>query len=142
LTEDTIIIRTADHGELGLSHGVREKAYTVYEEMKLLASYLNSTSYTRHINCRATPFQIQDSILFTYYDNFFLPEDVPSGHIRAIRQGDWVYAIYYPENGSNFEYEMYNLKDDPGQLHTFLFKTYYPKFCLKQIDFIIILRKR
>lgn len=33
LTEDTIIIRTADHGELGLSHGMREKAYTVYEEM-------------------------------------------------------------------------------------------------------------
>ena len=33
LTDDTIIIRTADHGELGLSHGMREKAYTVYEEM-------------------------------------------------------------------------------------------------------------
>jgi len=32
LIENTIIIRSADHGELGLSHGMREKAYTAYEE--------------------------------------------------------------------------------------------------------------
>lgn len=29
----TIILRLADHGEGGLSHGMREKAYTAYEEM-------------------------------------------------------------------------------------------------------------
>jgi choline-sulfatase len=33
LTNDTIVLRLADHGEGGLSHGMREKAYTVYEEM-------------------------------------------------------------------------------------------------------------
>ena len=33
LTERTIIIRLADHGELGLSHGMREKSYSAYEEM-------------------------------------------------------------------------------------------------------------
>ena len=33
LLDDTIIIRTADHGELALSHGMREKAYTAYEEV-------------------------------------------------------------------------------------------------------------
>jgi arylsulfatase A-like enzyme len=33
LTEETVIVRTADHGELGLSHGLREKAYSAYEEM-------------------------------------------------------------------------------------------------------------
>ena len=33
LTEDTLIIRTADHGELCLSHGgLREKPYNAYEE--------------------------------------------------------------------------------------------------------------
>lgn len=32
LTEDTVIFRTADHGELGLSHGLIEKAYCAYEE--------------------------------------------------------------------------------------------------------------
>jgi arylsulfatase A-like enzyme len=33
LTNDTIIIRTADHGEAGLSHAMTEKSYTAYEEM-------------------------------------------------------------------------------------------------------------
>ena len=33
LMNDTIILRFADHGEGGLSHGMREKAYTAYEEM-------------------------------------------------------------------------------------------------------------
>jgi arylsulfatase A-like enzyme len=33
LTNETIVIRTADHGELGLSHGMTEKSYTAYEEM-------------------------------------------------------------------------------------------------------------
>ncbi len=33
LADNTIILRIADHGEGGLSHGMREKAYTVYEEM-------------------------------------------------------------------------------------------------------------
>lgn len=32
LTDDTIILRTADHGELGLSHGLLEKAYCTYDE--------------------------------------------------------------------------------------------------------------
>ena len=31
--DNTIILRFADHGEGGLSHGFREKAYTAYEEM-------------------------------------------------------------------------------------------------------------
>jgi choline-sulfatase len=33
LADNTIILRFADHGEGGLSHGMREKAYTAYEEM-------------------------------------------------------------------------------------------------------------
>lgn len=32
LTEDTIIFRIADHGEMGLSHGLVEKAFNAYEE--------------------------------------------------------------------------------------------------------------
>ena len=32
LTEDTLIIRTSDHGELGLAHGMREKFYNTYRE--------------------------------------------------------------------------------------------------------------
>ncbi len=32
LTDDTVIFRTADHGEQGLAHGLREKSYNAYEE--------------------------------------------------------------------------------------------------------------
>ncbi|HKS22837.1 MAG TPA: sulfatase-like hydrolase/transferase [Thermoanaerobaculia bacterium] len=32
LTENTLIIRMADHGEMGLSHGMRQKVYNAYEE--------------------------------------------------------------------------------------------------------------
>ena len=32
LTDNALVIRTADHGEMGLSHGMREKVYNVYEE--------------------------------------------------------------------------------------------------------------
>jgi choline-sulfatase len=32
LTDDTVIIRIADHGEMGLSHGLRQKMYNAYDE--------------------------------------------------------------------------------------------------------------
>lgn len=167
LTEDTIIIRTADHGELGLSHGMREKAYTVYEEMihipfiisnpQLFPRARNTDAFYCHLDLLPTIAElagvpeftqygkgvsivpilkgnadsVQDSILFTYDDVFFLPKDVPGGHIRAIREGDWVYAIYYSEDGSHFEYEMYDLKQDPGQLHNLLFKDITPEIALE-----------
>lgn len=170
LTEDTIIIRTADHGELGLSHGMREKAYTVYEEMihvpliishpKMFPQARETDAFYCHLDLLPTIGElagvpefdkygkgvsivpilnnsaesVQDSILFTYDDNFFLPENVASGHIRAIRQGDWVYALYYSEKGSDFEYEMYNLKDDPGQLQNLLYKDITPEMAEKATD--------
>lgn len=156
LTDDTIIIRTADHGELGMSHGMREKAYTVYEEMVHIPLIISNPrmfpepkateAFYCHLDLLPTiaeiaqvpdfedygkgisvvpvlknpTLSVQDSILFTYDDVFFLPADVPGGHIRAIREGDWTYAIYYSENATNFEYEMYHIKKDPGQLHNLL----------------------
>lgn len=157
LTEDTIIIRTADHGELGLSHGMREKSYTVYEEMihipfivsnpKMFPTGKTTDAFYCHLDLLPTIAElaqvpgfekygkgvsivpvlkdptksVQDSILFTFDDVFFLPADVPGGHIRAIREGDWTYAVYYSEDASHFEYEMYNLKKDPGQMQNLLF---------------------
>ncbi|HEV7587468.1 MAG TPA: sulfatase-like hydrolase/transferase [Longimicrobium sp.] len=32
LTESTLVVRCADHGEMGMSHGLREKVYNAYEE--------------------------------------------------------------------------------------------------------------
>lgn len=32
LTDNTLVVRMADHGEMGMSHGLREKMYVAYEE--------------------------------------------------------------------------------------------------------------
>ncbi len=156
LAEDTIILRMADHGELGLSHGMRQKAYTMYEEMihvplivsnpKMYPAPQNTDAFYCHLDLLPTLAElagapgygrgvsvvpvlknpsasVQDSILFTYDDLFVLPPSTPGGHIRAIREGDWAYGVYYSEDGSHFEYEMYNLKKDPGELNNLLHGT-------------------
>ncbi|MES2345382.1 MAG: sulfatase-like hydrolase/transferase [Chlamydiota bacterium] len=178
LTEDTIIIRTADHGELGLSHGMREKSYTIYEEMihiplivsnprlfpkaqstdalyshldllptlAELAGVPNFAQYGKGVSIvpilKNSKESVQDSILFTYDDNFFLSENVAGGHIRAIVQGDFRYAVYYSENGSNFEYEMYNLKDDPEELHNLLHNNISSKINKKALQLHLDLKEK
>ena len=96
-----------------------------------LAGIPNSSSYGKGISIvpilKDSAASVQDSILFTYDDVFFLPESTPGSHIRAIREGDWTYAVYYSENGSDFEYEMYNLKKDPGQLVNLLYDKVDPE---------------
>jgi arylsulfatase A-like enzyme len=152
LADNTIILRIADHGEGGLSHGMREKAYTVYEEMihiplivhnpKLYPEPLETTAFYDHLNLLPTILDIagvadaesygigksivpviqdpsksvQDHTIYSYDDLFFLPASAPGGHIRAVREGDWTYAVYFGLDGSGLDYELYNIKNDPGQL--------------------------
>jgi choline-sulfatase len=59
---------------------------------------------------------VQDHTIYSYDDLFFLPASAPGGHIRAIREGDWTYAVYFGLEGSGLDYELYNIKNDPGQL--------------------------
>jgi choline-sulfatase len=163
LTDDTIIIRTADHGEAGLSHGMREKAFTAYEEMihipfvvsnpKMYPSPQTTDAFYCHLDLLPTLAElakvpnyaqygkglsivpvlknpsasVQDSILFTYDDVFFLTLGAKRWHIRAIRDDDWTYAVYYLDDASQFEYEMYNNKKDPGQLVNLLYGKVSPK---------------
>ncbi len=157
LMNDTIILRLADHGEGGLSHGMREKAYTVYEEMihiplivhnpKLYPEPLETDAFYDHLDLLPTildlsgvadaesyglgksivpimrdPSQtVQDHTIFSFDDRFFLPAGEPGGHIRAIREGDWTYAVYFGLDGSGLEYEMYNIKNDPGEMRNLLY---------------------
>jgi choline-sulfatase len=156
LTNDTIILRLADHGEGGLSHGMREKAYTVYEEMihiplivhnpKLYPEPLETDAFYDHLNLLPTILDlagvadaesygigksivpilrdpseaVQDHTIFSFDDLFFLPATAAGGHIRAIRAGDWTYAVYFGLDGSGLEYELYNIKNDPGQMTNLL----------------------
>jgi choline-sulfatase len=157
LADNTIILRIADHGEGGLSHGMREKAYTVYEEMihipvivhnpKLFPEPLETSAFYDHLNLLPTildlagvpdpesyaisrsivpiirdPSQsVQDHTIFSFDDRFFVPANATGNHIRAVREGDWTYAVYFGLDGSGLEYELYNLKSDPGQMKNLLY---------------------
>lgn len=159
LMDTTIILRMADHGELGLSHGMREKAYTAYEEMihiplivhnpTIYPEPLETDAFYDHLNLLPTildlagvadpesyglgksivpvmqePSQtVQNHTLYAFDDLFFLPAGMPGGHIRAIREGDWTYAVYFGLDGAGLEYELYNIKSDPGQLDNLLYGT-------------------
>ncbi len=64
LSGETVILRTADHGELGLSHGLREKAYSAYEEMihvplcvsnpQMFPVPLETNAFWSHVDLMAT----------------------------------------------------------------------------------------
>ena len=155
--DDTIVIRYADHGEGGLSHGMREKAYTMYEEMihiplivhnpRLYPEPLTTQAFYDHLSVLPTLLDlagvsnpnayavgksivpvledpsksVQDNAIFSYDDLFFLPASEPGGHIRGVRTGDWTYGVYFGLDGSALEYELYDNKNDPGQLHNLLY---------------------
>jgi len=152
LMGNTVILRFADHGEGGMSHGMREKAYTVYEEMihvplifhnpRLFPEPRETEAFYDHLDLLPTILDlagianpesyalgksivpimkkpstsVRDHTVFSFDDVFFLPADVPGGHIRAIRKGDWTYAVYFGMEGGKAEYELYNIKSDPLQL--------------------------
>ncbi len=178
LMDNTIILRFADHGELGLSHGMREKSYTAYEEMihvplivhnrRLYPEPLETMAFYDHRSLLPTILDlagvrdadsygigksivpvmqdpsksVQDHTLFSYDDVFFVPPTAPGGHIRAMREGDWTYAVYFSMDGSGWEsakppekpdtvkqsmpqpaqleYELYNIQSDPDQMNNLL----------------------
>jgi len=150
LMDNTVILRFADHGEGGLSHGMREKAYTAYEEMihiplivhnrRLFPGPLETNAFYDHLDLlptilelagvpKADSYGLGKSIvpvmkdpsksarthtLFAFDDAFFLPANIPGGRIR---EGDWTYAVYFGLDGSGVAYELYDIKNDPGQLN-------------------------
>jgi hypothetical protein len=63
---------------------------------------------------------VQDHTIFAYDDLFFLPANVPGGHIRGLRTNEWTYHVYYGLDGSGLEYELYDNTNDPGQLKNLL----------------------
>ena len=152
LTERTIVFRLADHGELGLSHGMREKSYSAYEEMIhiplvvsnpiLYPEPLETQAFYSHLDLLPTLAElagvpepasyglgrsmvpvlrdpsasVQDSILFSYDDVFGLPAGAAGANLRALRERDRTYAVYFGIDGSGIEYELYDLATDPLQM--------------------------
>ncbi len=156
LTERTIVVRTADHGELGLSHGMREKSYTAYEEMIHIPLIVSNPlvypepretqAFYSHLDLLPTLAELagvqdgasrglghsmmpvlrdpsaslQDSVLFSYDDVFGLSAGAAGANLRALRERDWTYAVYFGIDGSGIEYELYDLATDPLQMKNLL----------------------
>ena len=58
---------------------------------------------------------VREGALFTFDDPFFGGMEGP-GRIRCLRQDQWKYAVYFDDAGDNFQFELYNLAKDPGEM--------------------------
>lgn len=165
LTDATLIIRTADHGEQGLSHSLVEKFYNCYQESirvpfvvsnpvafpkpltsEVLSSHIDllptlvglltkeEPAHPLRIDARSwrgrdlTPVwdethatstvtgekrdtsQVQSKIHFTYDD--ISCRGAPS-LIRCIITMRHKYAVYFTPDGSDSDFELYDLTSDP-----------------------------
>jgi choline-sulfatase len=156
LTQNTLIFRLADHGEMALSHGLVEKGFNAYDESinvpliisnpQLFPSPVMTRELAGHVDLLPTvasvagvldqypgrfkgldlsplftaPDQsLRDAIHFTFDDvTEEMLRGMPSGlpcFIRALRTKRWLYAVYYPKDGSQFECELYDLEKDPDE---------------------------
>lgn len=171
LWDNTIVIRLADHGEMGMAHnGLQEKQNTVYREAlnvplifsnpKWIKQGIEVDSLVGLVDMAPTLAAIagltpeqqqefefqgidfsqtlldpshptQESLLFSYDDGVNDTSVSPPGSmnaIRCLRTGDWKYAVYYASQdndgqvitSSNFQYELYNLQDDPQEITNLL----------------------
>ncbi len=107
LTDDTVIIRTADHGEMGMSHGgLRQKNFNIYDEaIQVPLVYSNPQLYPR-------PF-VSDAIV-SHVD--FLPTlanlfDAPVS-ARAPWQGiDYSRIVENPKSRRTQDYTVFTFDD-------------------------------
>jgi choline-sulfatase len=161
LTEKTIVVRMGDHGEMGMSHGLREKMYVAYDEVihvpfivsnpvafpgpektdafaslldlvPTLAAVAGATPPAGLKGKDLTPIlkgtksSVQDAVLFCYDDEFTVSDTRAPTHIRAVRTAGWLYAVYFSESATlPFEFELYDLANDPGELTNRLSQAHY-----------------
>lgn len=154
-TENTVVIRFADHGEQALSHGLVQKFFNVYEESihipfvisnpkvysspssqdDSIVSLLDLVPTIADLLGVSTEFQdcfhgkslvslldhagddtstdTDESILHFTYDDIPCP-NAPS-IIRCIRTHEYKYAVYFVKDGSDADWELYNLTKDPNE---------------------------
>lgn len=161
--DNTIIIRMADHGEMALCHGLREKRMNCYDETMRIPLVINyptgyfdeekpqvttNASSTRTVSnlvssidilptitemagVNLSQFQYRGKTLIPFlrneygikdddeflfcFDEPLAPPEIP-GYVRCVRTSTFKYAVYFTEDGSCFEFEMYDLINDPHEM--------------------------
>jgi arylsulfatase A-like enzyme len=107
LRDETVVIRTADHGEMGLAHGgLRQKNFNVYEESLRVPLVFS--------NPRLYPDARQTDVLVSHVD--FLPTLASLFHApreaRAEWQGvDYSATVLDPEAGAPQDYVVFTWDD-------------------------------
>ena len=144
--EDTIVVYTSDHGDMGGAHHLPFKGPFMYDELlrvPLLISYprrfrapVVSDSMVSNVDLAPTlaalsgiewprPLPGKDfSLLFDHPKAIIrteiFAEYYGAGHwvnpIRTIRTAEWKYNLYVAP-GREIAAEMYDLKRDPGEVH-------------------------
>jgi arylsulfatase A-like enzyme len=145
--DNTLIIRFADHGEMGVSHGLVEKFYNAYDEtIKVPLIFSNPTIWPAGVTTESfastldlvptlasllgvsadfsgfkgqdlTPIlenpaaSVQDAVHFTYDD---ITGPGPS-IVRSIRTAGYAYSVYFVPDGSDADWELYDLGADPDE---------------------------
>jgi arylsulfatase A-like enzyme len=131
LLQSTLVIATADHGEMGTAHGgMRQKNFNVYEEStRVPFVYSNphlfkrprrSAALVSHVDqiLSSSPRPPQDYTVFTYDDYQSGqprgPYPRPPNHIVSVRERRWKIARYYDAGGKvPDQWELYDLATDP-----------------------------
>lgn len=175
LINNTLIVKTSDHGEMCLAHGgQREKAFNAYEEtirvpliisnphlfpnpvetdtlacsldlMPTLAKFAGVYDIFKYSfqGSDLTPLftkpqgevldpegKVRDCIHFTYDDGVIPGRfELTPRRIRTLRTNKWKYSVYFNDNGSNYEFELYDLENDPDENNNLSgHPEYLPKF--------------
>jgi len=158
--DNTIVVFTSDHGEMGGSHKLRTKGCFAYEEVmnvplifawpgrikpattEALASNVDVfPTLAAMAGLSGLPYlagrdlspvladpaaSVQDQVLYhtDWEVQFKVGKKADAGaiydrpwHVRAIRDRDWKYAYYFAPGRDDREYELYDLKNDPIEMH-------------------------
>ena len=107
LTDNTVVIRTADHGEMGLAHGgLRQKNFNFYEEsLKVPLVFSNPRLY---------PGEASSGALVSHVD--FLPTlaslfHAPADARRPWQGVDYARQVLHPEAGDAQDYVVFTWDD-------------------------------
>jgi arylsulfatase A-like enzyme len=115
LTDDTVVIFTSDHGEMGLSHGgLRQKMYNFYEEtLRVPLVFSNPTLFPRR---RTTSAMVSHVDLLPTLASLFGAPRSARGQWQGV---DYSRVVRNPRSRGRQDYVVFTFDDHPQTLKGF-----------------------
>lgn len=108
LLDDTIIFRFADHGEMGLSHGMQEKMYTAYEEAIHCPLIIH--------NRKLFPTAMETHALASGIDIAPTVADLTGSHLTSTLRGKSLVPLFANPGASVRDHVIYTFDDQFGTI--------------------------